>query len=74
MFENNSVPVLSKPRDFIVTNDFFFNFAHEFLTLKRKFLQYSFTAEIQLPVLRPISGLDFIIYLKISVVINFREQ
>ena len=38
------------------TNEIFLNFAHGFLTLKRKFPLHSLTAEIQLPVLRPISG------------------
>ena len=54
----------SNQRDFIFTNEFFLNFAHGFLILKRNLLPHSFTAEIQFPVLGPISGLDFFIFFK----------
>ena len=53
---------------------FFSYFAQGLLTLKREFLSQSFTAEIQLPVLWPISGLDLFDFLKITEAINFREQ
>ena len=46
--------------DEIFTNEIFLNFAHGFLTLKRKFLPHSFTAKIQLPVKWPTSGLDLL--------------
>ena len=53
---------------------FYLNSAHRFLALKRKFIPHSFTAEIKILVLWPISGLDLFNFLKITEAINFREQ
>ena len=53
-----SVRAFSKHGDFIFTNEIFWHLAHGFLILLRNLLPHSFTAEIQFPVLRPISGLD----------------
>ena len=68
------VPAFSKQWDFIFKNEIFLNFAHGFRTLKREFLLHIFIAKIQLPVLWPISGWDLFNFLKITEVINFREQ
>ena len=63
-----------EPKIIFFTNDFFLILRRGLLTLKREFLSQSFTAEIQLPVLWPISGLDLFDFLKITEAINFREQ
>ena len=55
-------------------NEKFKNFAHGFLTLWRKFVPLSLRAKIILPVLWPISGLELLIFLKITKMINLREQ
>ena len=52
----------------------FLDFAHGFIILKHNLLLHIFTAEIQLPVLGPISGLDLFNFLKITEVINSRAR
>ena len=54
------VPAFSKLKVLIFKNEIFENFAHEFLTLWRKLRPPSYTADLLLPVLYPISGLDLI--------------
>ena len=54
------VPAFSSPKYFFM--NIFFYFAYGFLTLERKFLSLSFTVDIQLPVLWPISGSDLFFF------------
>ena len=74
MSEKKSFPANSSKNEFFLRIKFYLDFAHKFLTVKRKFIPHSFTAEIKILVLSPISGLDLFIFLKITEAINFGEQ
>ena len=67
----------SRSQNKLFSQMIFLNFAHGFITLKRKLLPHSFTAEFQLPygvLNRPYSRFRFVYFFKITDVINFRKK